>query len=289
LICYYNAENHIYGALESLLSQGKINIELILVDNNSTDRSSEIINDFLLEQRFKLKSYLFSIKRITEKRQGLAFARNSGFNQVTGKFVYILDSDNRLIEGVLPVIVHKLNKIDADCFLLKNRVLVGDELSYKNRFDDFWQINDFMRNESELTPIFAKRFIENNRYFELSGVTSELPMLLYLRIFQYGHTMYGLDVYGQIYDNREDDHKRISTAGLFTNRAFAGMVQRYVILRDFIGVLPSTLRIKYKMEYYVFFVLCLYLNYSIAGFDINDFFTKTAKVIFRKSIGKGTD
>ncbi len=274
LICYYNSEKFICRALKSLLNQGDVFVELILVDNNSSDSSNDLVTSFFNDDTYLDRSHLFTVKIIKEKNQGLAYARNAGFDLVTCDYVYILDSDNQLMPGILPLIVNHISDIKADCYFLKNNVLNGKEMKYNDNFDKFWNLDDFFSVNPELTPIFSREFIRKHKYFEQTGVKSELPILLYLNLFKYKYTLFASNIFGQIYDNNLGEHERISTASLFSKRSYAGLVQRHQTLMQFKEILPYRVRIKIFFEYVVFYFLCLYLGYYIGEYTLKALFSK---------------
>lgn len=76
----YNEENFIARCLDSLENQEEKADEIIVVDNNSTDRTVPIA------KRFK-------VKIIKEKKQGISYARNAGFNAAKGEIIARCDAD----------------------------------------------------------------------------------------------------------------------------------------------------------------------------------------------------
>lgn len=78
----YNEEARIAACLKSLTNQSVKPLEILLVNNNSTDQTLAIAKNFK------------SIKIIDEKRQGLIFARNTGFNAAKGKIIARIDADS---------------------------------------------------------------------------------------------------------------------------------------------------------------------------------------------------
>lgn len=82
----YNAEAFIEKAVESVLRQSYSNLELIVINDGSTDRSEEIIRGFS-DTRIKLYS---------QKNVGVSKARNAGLDRVTGEFFCFLDADDFL-------------------------------------------------------------------------------------------------------------------------------------------------------------------------------------------------
>jgi|WetSurMetagenome_2_1015567.scaffolds.fasta_scaffold20611_2 glucosyl-dolichyl phosphate glucuronosyltransferase len=87
IICTFNRAQFLSKALNSLLSQTfrKDDFSVIVVDNNSTDETPQIVDSF---SKNNLK-----VKYVFEKRQGIAFARNRGAQEVTTDYFLYLDDD----------------------------------------------------------------------------------------------------------------------------------------------------------------------------------------------------
>ena len=84
IIPAYNEEIHIKRCLDAIVAQTVIPDEVIVVDNNSSDKTAEIA-----------KSYKF-VTVIHEKEQGIVYARNAGFNRATADFICRIDADTVL-------------------------------------------------------------------------------------------------------------------------------------------------------------------------------------------------
>lgn len=90
----YNVENYVEEAIDSIINQTfgfENNIEIILVDDGSTDKTMEICKKFA-------DKYPNNIKFFSQKNQGQAVARNFGLKHVSGKYVNFLDADDTLME-----------------------------------------------------------------------------------------------------------------------------------------------------------------------------------------------
>jgi glycosyltransferase involved in cell wall biosynthesis len=101
IVPIYNTFLYLEKCLESIRNQTHHNIEIILVNDGSTDKSLEICNSYCkIDHRFKL---------INKVNGGLAEARNSGIEIATGKFIGFVDSDDyielnmyeKLLEGAI--------------------------------------------------------------------------------------------------------------------------------------------------------------------------------------------
>lgn len=83
IIPAFNEENFLPKCLESLKKQDFKDFEIIVVDNNSKDKTSEI-------------SKKFGVKILKEKNQGAAFAREAGFLKARGKIIATTDANTIL-------------------------------------------------------------------------------------------------------------------------------------------------------------------------------------------------
>lgn len=81
----YNSEQYLKEAIESIINQTYKNLELLLVDDGSTDSSVDIINSFS-DERIRL------IKN--KQNMGIPFTRNVGLKEANGKYIAIMDSDD---------------------------------------------------------------------------------------------------------------------------------------------------------------------------------------------------
>jgi len=86
LTIVYNGELHIQEAIDSIRNQTYTDFEYIVVDNNSTDDTPEILEYYAKRDK--------RIRVITETKQGILFARNAGLQQAKGDWVAVLDADD---------------------------------------------------------------------------------------------------------------------------------------------------------------------------------------------------
>lgn len=86
LMANYNYRNYLGAAIQSVINQTYSNWELIVVDDGSMDGSSEIIKNFVKQDK--------RIKLIEKKNEGVAIALNRAFESSQGEIVCLLDSDD---------------------------------------------------------------------------------------------------------------------------------------------------------------------------------------------------
>lgn len=104
IIPVYNAENNIERAIESLLSQEYTNIEIIIIDDNSTDNTFFICKKYLYQNKNKIKLLK------NDFNMGVSFSRNIGIDNATGKYLMFLDSDDKYKENCISTMVENIEK-----------------------------------------------------------------------------------------------------------------------------------------------------------------------------------
>lgn len=92
----YNAHEFIGQCIQSVLTQSFQNLELILVDDGSTDESLKICRQWEADPRVTI---------IASKNRGVSSARNTGLKAATGQWIMFLDSDDYLLPGCLEVLM----------------------------------------------------------------------------------------------------------------------------------------------------------------------------------------
>ena len=86
LVPVYNAEEHIPKCIESILNQTYKNIELIIVNDGSSDKSYDIIEEY--------KNKDDRIIAIHTENKGVSHARNTALDNAKGSFITFVDSDD---------------------------------------------------------------------------------------------------------------------------------------------------------------------------------------------------
>lgn len=88
IVPVYNAEKYLVRSIESIIGQSHKNLEIILVNDGSTDNSLSICREYSEKDP--------RIKIITQENSGAGLARSTGLQNATGKFVIFVDSDDYL-------------------------------------------------------------------------------------------------------------------------------------------------------------------------------------------------
>lgn len=111
IIPSYNSINYIQRTLESVLTQSLTNIEVICVDDGSTDGTYEKIVNVAKDDK--------RVKVFRQKNQFAGVARNNGIKKATGDYLVFLDSDDQLKSGALMKLYKTAIKSNADIVLAK--------------------------------------------------------------------------------------------------------------------------------------------------------------------------
>jgi glycosyltransferase involved in cell wall biosynthesis len=109
IVPVYNAEKYLRGCLDGILRQTYANLEIICVDDGSTDNSASILNEYArVDNRFIV---------VSQENGGVGSARNFGYKHATGKYVQWLDSDDFFDPDMVTLLAEKAEQTNADITL----------------------------------------------------------------------------------------------------------------------------------------------------------------------------
>ena len=122
IVPVYNVEKYLQECIESILKQSYTNLEIILVDDGSTDGSGKIC-DFYENRDDR-------VRVIHKKNGGLSDARNCGLDVSNGEYIYFCDSDdfidNNTIEDLAEIAVNE----DSDCVFFNARAFSDENIKH---------------------------------------------------------------------------------------------------------------------------------------------------------------
>lgn len=148
IVPVYNVELYLSKCLDSILEQEYDNMEIILVDDGSTDNSGNLC-DF-----YANKSNL--IKVIHKKNGGLSDARNVGIDNSNGEYLVFIDSDDFIDKNLIKYLHSLIKKYDAD-------ISICDPVHcYPNKevnFDYSSQVKVFTSEEAICEMLYQKSFL----------------------------------------------------------------------------------------------------------------------------------
>ena len=171
IIPVYNAEGYLRGCLDSIVSQTLKDIEIICINDCSTDRSLSILKEYAQkDKRIKIIDF--------EVNKGVGIARNTGIDRACGKYIGFVDSDDFIDSDFYEKLYNKTKETDADA-------VKGNIYNYNNEtgiteLTAFYDMNNKIK-ENQLyfyygftSAIYKKDFInqfnirfpQNINYFE---------------------------------------------------------------------------------------------------------------------------
>lgn len=133
IVPVYNVDKYLSECLDSILNQSYKNIEIILVDDGSSDNSGAIC------EKYKSKDERITV--IHKSNGGLSDARNAGMDIMTGKYVTFIDSDDWITGNYVEEMVAVIEKTFADIVIgsmIEKKVDSNQSKElYKNKYVDY--------------------------------------------------------------------------------------------------------------------------------------------------------
>lgn len=125
IVPIYMVENYLSECIESIIHQTYSNLEIILVNDGSTDKCPQICEDYAKRDS--------RIVVINKPNGGLSDARNAGIDYATGEYLMFVDSDDYIALNMVELLYNVLKDVDADMSIC-NFKYVSDELDvdFKN-------------------------------------------------------------------------------------------------------------------------------------------------------------
>ena len=155
IIPVFNAEKYVKETLDSVCRQSYENIEVIVVNDGSTDQSMKILNGYHTDKKIKI---------ISIKNSGVSVARNVGIENAKGEYITFVDSDDTIEKYMIEKLVDAIESGDYGmaicgikmCYYKKHRVKKVDVIPHANsvktkkQFDDTF--HDLYESKSYMSP-----------------------------------------------------------------------------------------------------------------------------------------
>ena len=140
IIPVYNVENYLKECLESVINQSFEDLEILCINDGSTDSSLNILNEY--------KNRDSRIQIISQENAGLSAARNTGLNNSTGDYIYFMDSDDYLELEALEEMIKLSKNYDLD-------LLIFEFINFDDKTGKKFENNVGMQYLNELEkPVF---------------------------------------------------------------------------------------------------------------------------------------
>ena len=116
IIPVYNVEKYLSRCLESVINQTYENLEIILINDGSKDRSG-LICDYYVKKDNRIKVF-------HQENQGLSAARNKGIEVASGEYIGFLDSDDYIEKDMYQILFSNAIKYDADITACSSKIML---------------------------------------------------------------------------------------------------------------------------------------------------------------------
>ncbi len=158
LVPVYNSEKYLTRCIESILNQTYKNIELIIVNDGSNDKSYEIIEEYKKRDN--------RIKALHTENKGVSYARNLGLDSASGDFLAFVDSDDYIDEDYLETLYKYLKNENADISMCNCKFI---EENLNKSYTKTFGINNIlvMNNEEAVENLFYYNYMRHSPWGKL--------------------------------------------------------------------------------------------------------------------------
>lgn len=170
----YNVENYLTKCLDSLVNQTHQDIEILVVDDGSRDKSGEIIKGFA-------EKYPSKIKAFTKENGGLSDARNFGIDKATGDYIGFVDSDDYVMKTMFEemfllaekykaeITICNIQKVDEHGRVAQKLTQIPnmpEKIKLEDCFSVFSDISYFACNKLFKKELFNQKRFKKGVHFE---------------------------------------------------------------------------------------------------------------------------
>jgi glycosyltransferase involved in cell wall biosynthesis len=230
IVPVFNAEKHLRQCLDSIINQTLKEIEVIIINDGSTDNSKQIILDYASKD----DRILF----IDSTNEGVSAARNKGMEKATGKYVGFVDADDYLDMTMYQRLFDISEEKDASIAIC-NAMVITDEMESKKRLalknecvmvcDKAALVLDFLGfkyDNANWNKIYALQIIKKHhlKFHEKLSIWEDL--LFNLEFIAYANKMITLDE--SLYYYRIHDASVMGDSKLFVSNQYNLLYRAYV-------------------------------------------------------------
>ncbi|WP_394862155.1 glycosyltransferase family 2 protein [Paraclostridium bifermentans] len=151
IVPVYNVEVYLGQCLDSLINQTLDEVEIICVNDGSTDRSGDILESY--KKKYK------NIKIINKKNGGLSDARNYGLKHASGRYIGFIDSDDWCELDMFEKLYNHAEKYNADICISNYNEVYEDSIK---KVDDMEEEYPILHEASVWNKLFKREFVEKN-------------------------------------------------------------------------------------------------------------------------------
>lgn len=246
----YNMEHYIRRCIDSLTRQQGVKLEIIVVNDGSTDKTADVVNEFIKNH--------YNIKLLTQNNTGLYHAKINGISIATGRFVTFVDADDSIVDDFYSHAIAEMQKVNADILEFGMRKLKGDNILFEfSPKNSTYECEEALRRQFEKDDAMCsncnkiyKRVLFEKLSFDEDIRCHEEDKLMNVKTMCEAKRIMSFPDIGYIYDTRE---------GSITTR---GVSESYLeILETSRGIYEFVKLRKPKLSHMAGRDLCAHLSY----------------------------
>lgn len=166
LVANYNCGQYLQQAIDSVLVQDYKSIEIVILDDGSTDNSRNIYDKYSEDERFRII--------YNEKNRGVGYAKRRLIESANGEFCGFLDADDALCGGAILTMV-TAHKEHPDCSVMLSRHYNCDDqlnIISESRLLNYYEGFNYFLNQDYQVEHFVS--FRRDMYLKTPGISSEL-------------------------------------------------------------------------------------------------------------------
>lgn len=152
IIPVYNVERYLTDCINSIVNQRFDNLEIIIINDGSTDKSINIIN--------KLKKIYKYIKVVDQANHGLSYSRNIGIDNAKGEYIIFLDGDDYIKDSCIRECYDKCLKNNLDILAYNYVMLIESTKKFEIDYEPYGINNDLVYTGEDLFNTLIEKDIE---------------------------------------------------------------------------------------------------------------------------------
>lgn len=251
----YNVEAYLEECLDSLLAQTYPYVEILLIDDGSTDGSVAICDEYSLKNS--------QIKVFHKENGGVSSARNLGIEKALGEYIIFVDADDKIHKELIEIYMKTTSKMEV----LVCKIAEGFELFSKDAIEGFenFRLEDFMKFfledcvNSPCNKLYNREILLKHKIHFPEDLSLGEDLLFNLNYFVYAPKIYKVCSH-PLYYYRVDGHESLSSA--FRMDLFELQLRMFHELEQFLLQMDLFVGVN-KEQYYSVFWNRLYLTFQI--------------------------
>ena len=279
IIPVYNAEKYLLKCVESILMQKNLDVEVLLINDGSTDKSASLCDDLAIKDK--------RLKVIHQNNEGVSSARNTGLLHATGEWTCFVDSDDWIEPNSLHVLINDGRNCHSDLviarsFINQNEQLVTERYPFNKDWTEFFYngvdlvIDKGYIRGSVCGVIFRNDFLRSHDILFPQGISNGEDSIFFSQCIIYAEKVTFANVH--FYNIFERDG---SASRSWPFDKILGLVNNVTYLNNYIKTHPELpIKALYILNYKIYGVISNIFNNFHSSFSIKNY------ILLRKELKK---